>query len=342
MNKILLTAVFAVTVSATSAQSLADSLLLYYPFNGDSIDYSGNGLGASITGATFVADRFGTPNSALYFDGTDDFVVLPNDSSLKPDFPVSFSFWVNVNSLNQSQNKFVSTEFEYDNYSGFWITTSADNTGKVTAHYGENSGNAVSATRHTKLSSASLTVGVWHHIVAVIHGQNNMEIYIDCLDGGGTYSGGAGPNVGHSYYAGNIGREAGNFGNPNPSHYWGTLDDFAFWNRALSTDEIGALCTSNLNVGIGLDERTTSPFHEVKVYPNPAQDYVIFELAEQWAYNDLTLSIFNGQGQLLEEMEFVSRTSTLSRGDLPSGVYTYFISNDKNEIVHSGRWVFSD
>jgi len=46
------------------------NLALYYPFNGNANDSSGNGNNGAVAGATLTADRFGTPNSAYSFDGS--------------------------------------------------------------------------------------------------------------------------------------------------------------------------------------------------------------------------------------------------------------------------------
>jgi len=57
-------------------------LVAYYPFNGNANDESGNANHGTINGgATFTEDRFGNTNSALNFDGTDDYVELPNETS---------------------------------------------------------------------------------------------------------------------------------------------------------------------------------------------------------------------------------------------------------------------
>jgi hypothetical protein len=63
-------------VSASSAQVVG-----YYPFEGDVRDYSGNNHHGIFHGGTavFTADQWGNPNSALIFDGINDYVELPNE-----------------------------------------------------------------------------------------------------------------------------------------------------------------------------------------------------------------------------------------------------------------------
>src|SRR5690606_40255102 len=90
----ILKIVFFLVSSTVFSQDLTDNLLLYYSFDGDTNDSSINGNDGINFGATFANDRFGNPNSAIYFDGVNDYVNFPNISELKPDLPISFSFWI--------------------------------------------------------------------------------------------------------------------------------------------------------------------------------------------------------------------------------------------------------
>jgi hypothetical protein len=56
-----------------SANSFA-SLVAYYPFDGNANDESGNGNNGIVNGATLTTDRFGTPDSAYFFNGINDFI----------------------------------------------------------------------------------------------------------------------------------------------------------------------------------------------------------------------------------------------------------------------------
>jgi hypothetical protein len=70
-----------VPVQAAEAPEYSD-LVAWYTFNGDAQDASGNGNHGIINGgAIFTEDRFGNTNAALSFDGTDDYVELPNESN---------------------------------------------------------------------------------------------------------------------------------------------------------------------------------------------------------------------------------------------------------------------
>ncbi len=71
-------------------------LVAHYAFEGDATDSSGNGHDGGILGdAGFVA---GMAGQALAFDGSDDFVRIPDDDHLNPDAGnFSFTFWAKLN-----------------------------------------------------------------------------------------------------------------------------------------------------------------------------------------------------------------------------------------------------
>jgi hypothetical protein len=83
-----------VTVAPAGVQyaNLNNGLLAYYPFNGNTNDLSGNNNNAWLYwGGSFVTDRFGNPNNALYFSGAQ--MGIPE--MLPPDIAsFTFSAWV--------------------------------------------------------------------------------------------------------------------------------------------------------------------------------------------------------------------------------------------------------
>ena len=67
---------------AFSQVDLENGLMAYYPFNGDATDASGNGNNAVFNNATLTDDYKGNPNSAYYFNGVDNYMQIPNSTSL--------------------------------------------------------------------------------------------------------------------------------------------------------------------------------------------------------------------------------------------------------------------
>ncbi len=76
-------------------------LMAYYPFSGNANDVSGNNNNPSFNNATLTADRFGTANSAYHFNGTDNYMRIPNSPSINPPNQISVCAWVRATGFYQ-------------------------------------------------------------------------------------------------------------------------------------------------------------------------------------------------------------------------------------------------
>lgn len=81
--------------------SLNDGLVAYYPFNSDAMDQSTTGNHGTVYNAVPVSDRFGHPNSAYYFNGSNASIEVPHDSTLNPKKGISFCAWVDFDDLSK-------------------------------------------------------------------------------------------------------------------------------------------------------------------------------------------------------------------------------------------------
>jgi hypothetical protein len=91
----LLCSVVLLTFSvSTNAQTwLTNGLVAFYPFNGNANDESGFGNNGIVNGASLSPDRFGVSNRAYIFDGTNNFIELPDNAAFSsPDYTVSVWF----------------------------------------------------------------------------------------------------------------------------------------------------------------------------------------------------------------------------------------------------------
>lgn len=78
----------------TTNNSLSEGLLAWYPFNGNSNDESGNGIHATVIGASLTTDRFGNSNLAYKFSTINDQIYVPNTTITPQNF--SLSIWFKV------------------------------------------------------------------------------------------------------------------------------------------------------------------------------------------------------------------------------------------------------
>ncbi|MEZ5083235.1 MAG: LamG-like jellyroll fold domain-containing protein [Bacteroidales bacterium] len=316
MKKLIVALVVFLSLSLLSkSQNLTDSLIVYYRFDGNVLDYSGNDLHGTSNGAVDTTDRFGNGNSALYFDGEDDFIDLPNNNLLKPPIPVSFSFWTNVMIIDTEKCKFLDTDFQNNNYSGCFM--SASNEGTVILQFGSNWGGAGYQYRRSKFSEETINAQTWHHIVGVIRGATDMTIYIDGVDAGGYYDGIGSGTIGYSDTPGKLACIPPQTASLYIKYLWGSLDEFAMWNRALIQDDVDELFNNGILVNLG-DQTNVD---EINVYPNPANDYLIVSTNDEHGLIN-KIEINNIHGQIIKAVNIDDETNKrIDIHNLTSGIY---------------------
>ena len=80
--------------------TLQTDLVAYYPFNGNANDESGNGNNGLVNGTTLTTDRFGNANSAYDFNGTSNYIDVPDANSLDLTTGATLSVWINQTGIN--------------------------------------------------------------------------------------------------------------------------------------------------------------------------------------------------------------------------------------------------
>ncbi|MEM7657697.1 MAG: LamG-like jellyroll fold domain-containing protein [Bacteroidota bacterium] len=215
--------------------TLQDSLSAYYPFDGNTLDASGNGNDGTPFGAVFTTDRFGNPGSAIFLDGTDDFIQLNGANKFYPQLPVTISAWVLIQDYGNVSNPVFDNDYEINNYNGVIMNL---NTGVVSISYGDG-GIVGPGSRRTKTGTTVLSLNTWYHVVGVIRGAQDMTIYINGEDDCGSYSG-FGGNLYYDFLPGVVGQINGTVGNP-ANFFHGKIDELYFHRRALSASEVQTL-----------------------------------------------------------------------------------------------------
>jgi hypothetical protein len=91
----------------TGGEPLKKGLVAYLPFNGNSIDESGNGNHGGVNGAVLTNDRHGNENSAYSFDG-DDYIEL---GPMNFGDELTVSAWVNL-AESSGRGNFVFSKYD--------------------------------------------------------------------------------------------------------------------------------------------------------------------------------------------------------------------------------------
>lgn len=75
-----------------------------------------------------------------------------------------------------------------------------------------------------------------------------------------------------------------------------------------------------------------------KIFPNPANGHINFQLPNDISVQDLKLSIFNATGQRLTDDHVTSTTTNISLASYKPGIYFYKVMN-KEQIKFSGKFI---
>jgi hypothetical protein len=200
-----------------------DGLVAYYPFNGNANDESGNGNNGTAIGATFTTDRNGNDNSAYESDGVNNYVVVPNSSSLNPPNSLTISAWVKFSDF--VQYNIIVDKCDWPSNLGYYLSYESTTHGVYFAINDDDY-------RHYSYYHPALNEFV--HIVATFDGtKGNTVIYIN----GKKQSENSGaPSLSGSTKPLLIGKM-----NINDTGMVGVVDEVRIYSRALTAPEVQAL-----------------------------------------------------------------------------------------------------
>ncbi len=278
----------------------ANGLAGWWPFNGNANDESGNGNnGTPMNGVALTTDRFGSANSAYYFDGINDYIISNSSVSYLSD-SISINFWINYNS-----------DFGINDLIAF-----GDNTGvRWGCEVGATSlrctvGRGCSGVGNEL--SFSTSTG-WHMVTYVIK-RTRQEIYYDSV-----YLGYKTNSLPSSLSCATTNLWFGVHVFTLSTYYNGKLDDIGIWNRALTPLEIQQIYQGPT----GISEHSIS--NGLIVYPNPVSDELFIIENSTLPEN---IFVFDALGQKIRTWRTSGSTFFVSIKELSSGIY--YIRDDKN------------
>ena len=220
--KIMITFLQFILIVSTNIAQPTNGIVAHYPFNGDYQDYSGQGNDGSGINTTFMNDRFGETDKAVYFNGDDAYVTIPNSTSLSsPTEQLAISIWFYLEQANTIHNPFL-TKSDDPNQSGQYMLNYQKYTGD--SHIDLNFNHSAHNYAYT------FSLQEWYHLVVSYDGSS-IKYYVNS-----TYIGELGTtgNIEQSSLPLEFGRNV-----PGATEYYkGGLDDIRIYNRALTETEI--------------------------------------------------------------------------------------------------------
>ncbi|MDI6804608.1 MAG: T9SS type A sorting domain-containing protein [Bacteroidota bacterium] len=196
----------------------------YYPFKGNANDESGNGNnGTLFGGVTTTTDRFGNPNNAYRFNGTDGYIRVENSASLNFQKGFSISLWFKPFELSRIQ-QLISK----------WYDGTEPDRG-VALHIGGISDIAFGVIGNSQVLYHNLPnfTSQWYYVDAVWN-DSVSTLYINGSQVASRITNGVFTNQ-------NIPLSIGTDIFPLGTYFFGILDDIRIYNRAITQSEIDSL-----------------------------------------------------------------------------------------------------
>lgn len=300
------------------SQSLTDSLILHYPFNGNAEDISTNQF-HGLTNGTYCPDPWGNPGASIHFNGFDQYLDFPvNQPKLKPNLPISVAYWVRFDDITFDKTYVFDTDYDQNNHSGLWMFVTS--WGPLAINYGDATNNTSIHNRRSMWGTTPIEANRWYYIIGIARGPLDMEIYIDCQAESKTYEG-YGGEIGYTDCQGGLARIDHSMVTP-PVYFQGSIDDFMYWNRALTLEDIEILCAFT-----GPTENPSITMAGVKVFPNPVFQSFTIEMANPAAKFYRIINIMGSAGEILPY------TESINVGYLSSGSYTIEILDNNKRIL---------
>jgi hypothetical protein len=162
----------------------------------------------------------------LVFDNTAGSEITITDApKLHLPLPVSMSTLVRFNDTAAHRGILSLDDWDDGSNNRYGVILWRDSADKVATGFGDGSTTG-SSSRRTFVSTATVTSGVWYHIVSVIRATDDMEVYVDGAFWPGTIGGTGDPNPVYSTNPGTIGATDNTFN--------GDISHIMVWDRALS------------------------------------------------------------------------------------------------------------
>jgi hypothetical protein len=143
-----------------SVYNVNDSLVLCYLFNGDANDLSGNNNHGNLFGATLSTDRFGNTGGAYSFNGSSQYIEVPNSTSISsPAARLTTVFWVQVNGW--------SNQFGV-NYASILSKSNSATNCQYRVSLKDNGVSVINNGKYWDFNGTGISLNTWYHIAVVL------------------------------------------------------------------------------------------------------------------------------------------------------------------------------
>lgn len=293
------------------------NFFLKYNFNSNFNDESVNSIDATSFSANYVGSYQTAALTAASFNGSTAYGSISSSNTIKRPFPISIGFWINFSNDGEQKTVF-KTDVNNSNDYGYWIKINTNNS--IEVGFGDGGISGITS-KKIKTSSTLLTENTWQHVVCIFRSSTDMDIFIDCQNAGGTYSG-SGANIQYNSYSSQFARDYVS-GTSTLIYSSFKIDEFTMYSRELSSNEINLFCDPSSSINENLKQK-------VKLYPNPAKNTFSVDLNSSEKFN---LIVKDLNGKQLITANNISSNQFISLENLTSGVYLIFLQTEDGKIL---------
>jgi len=236
MNKLLMIILTVLPINVIAQVPFyvpLDSLVGWWPFNGNANDESGNGFHGVVYGAILASDRDGDTNRAYRFNGIDNWIEFGNIVDVSKQDAITISAWFCPSELLGYSNSYAGLDIGRKSTGNVTLRVRDSMDYEFQCLYSE--ADPPGIYREYVVSDYKYVVNRWYHLAA-IYQDNQARLYVNGAEQfkieseGGALS--AIPSDAE-FYAGK------SYTHFDIEHFYiGQLDDIGIWNRALTYKEI--------------------------------------------------------------------------------------------------------
>lgn len=296
-------------------------LIASYNFNGNTIDNSGNGHDLKVFGATLTKNRFGKDNKAYHFDGGDYLWTVADTQFSKSEF--STSFWAKPESSADARILTVGPEKTFWHYycnttvSGKFSWIGHTVTGNYSFY------NSASSTFATNTWTQVICTYKTDTVKIFINGKLSSTLKIN--DKVVKFTTKQLLQIGAAYHP-----------DAPVAGFVGDIDDVRIYCNALSSKEVSDVYNEESNP-LEISQLTIID-SKLKIYPNPAHNYISIEY-DLKSDLELYVKLINNNGQLVKSMESIngSGIATLDVKSLKPGLYYINFCDESGGILKAKK-----
>ncbi|HPI04836.1 MAG TPA: PKD domain-containing protein [Saprospiraceae bacterium] len=302
-------------------EAVSENIVAHYPFTGNANDVTGHNLHGTANGAVLTADLDGVPQSAYYFNGGSQHILVQNDPLLNFQDGITVSCWFKANALPEKET-FVLSHGSWQNRWKMSITP------ERRLRWTVNSLNGVSDLDADVL----LQTEQFYHAVATYDGTL-LALYID------------GQLRTYKTLTGKIRTTTVAFlmgqmlpGQPE-YNFKGVIDDVKIFDDALPPDAVAAL----YGLGVtGVQDAQQPVMAALELSPNPVTDVLTVRIHSDGVApghpvaepGDAKIQIRDLTGRLiLERTGITTSTTKVDVKNCIPGIYTVFLISENTRAT---------